>query len=393
MFWLILRRKALVLMLLALQVQSSFGEVVFLGTGGLSSNNIYSVARGLSADGSTVVGVSLGSDGLEAFHWTRASGMQGLGYLSPQTASPESQAYGASGDGSVIAGQADSRLDTLSIKPFRWTESGGMEHLGHLPNASHAGFARAISNAGRTIVGRASSSNGDAESFRWTESEGMQGLGDLSGGRFFSEGRGVSGDGQVAVGYSESSSGNEAFRWNASSGMQGLGDLAGGTFYSVANDAAFDGSVVVGYGESANGTEAFRWTESEGMLGLGDLEGGSFGSIANATSADGGIAAGVATTADGNTAFVWDSAKGMRSMQDMLASYGLDTTGWQLNAVTGISDDGLSFTGTGVNPDGNTEGWYASIAATSVPEPSSWAILGAAAMGLMYHKRRIAKQS
>ncbi|MFG6094761.1 hypothetical protein SPB21_05900 [Leptothoe sp. ISB3NOV94-8A] len=56
-------------------------------------------------------------------------------------------------------------------------------------------------------------------------------------------------------------------------------------------------------------------------------------------------------------AFIWDAVNGMRSLQAVFTDeFGLDLTGWKLGAATGISDDGLTIVGTGINPEGNFEG-------------------------------------
>src|SRR5690606_6293045 len=53
----------------------------FLGLGDLPGGSFWSEARGVSADGSTVIGFSLRENGQEAFRWTEAGGMVGLGVL------------------------------------------------------------------------------------------------------------------------------------------------------------------------------------------------------------------------------------------------------------------------------------------------------------------------
>ena len=49
--------------------------------GDLSGGNSYSYVSGVSADGSVVVGYSTSANGREAFRWTEAEGMVGLGDL------------------------------------------------------------------------------------------------------------------------------------------------------------------------------------------------------------------------------------------------------------------------------------------------------------------------
>jgi probable HAF family extracellular repeat protein len=121
----------------------------------------------------------------------------------------------------------------------------------------------------------------------------------------------------------------EAFRWDEFNGMQGLGDLPGGAFQSSATAISASGEVIVGYSQSASGGEAFRWEAVSGMQGLGDLPGGVFGSGAYAVSADGSVIVGAGhSDAPDNEAFIWTEAEGMQSLQILLASLGLDLSGW-----------------------------------------------------------------
>src|SRR5262249_26551175 len=68
--------------------------------GDLPGGEFRSVANGVSADGSTVIGFSGLGAGQEAFRWTSAGGMVGLGDLSGGDF--ESSANGVSADGSVV---------------------------------------------------------------------------------------------------------------------------------------------------------------------------------------------------------------------------------------------------------------------------------------------------
>ena len=121
--------------------------------------------------------------------------------------------------------------------------------------------------------------------------------------------------------------------------------------------------------------------------GLGDLPGGSFYSQAYATSADGSVVVGLGSSASGSEAFIWDALNGMQSIQDILVNdLSLDLTGWQLEQVTGISADGLTIVGTGVNPDGDDEAWIAHI---PIPEPGSLALLSLGGLLVLRKRRRI----
>lgn len=201
----------------------------------------FSFAVALASDGSTIVGTSSNSDGsndwYEAFLWRETGGMVGLGYLG-QTAdgSRNSYANAISADGTTVAG---SSLNSDGIRDwyeaFRWTEQDGMVGLGYLNEfAIGVGSSSAlkVSANGSTIVGASSNSDGVAgwmEPFRWTASEGMVGLGRLSGATGDAGPTSMSADGSVIVGWSATSQiGDLAdFRWSAESGMQSVADWIG----------------------------------------------------------------------------------------------------------------------------------------------------------------------
>lgn len=214
--------KVLALVVWLSHTETSAEAASFTGLGHLPGDD-HSGARGISADGSTVVGY--GSS--EAFRWTESEGMVGLG---PFSDGDRSDAYAVSADGSVVVG--------------RYIHEGGDE-------------------------------GAREEAFYWTASEGMVGLGYLPGGGEFllSKGRDVSSDGLTVVGESSGGGDTEAFRWTANDGMVGLGFLPGHN-RSRADGISGDGSVVAGVSEGADPVaQAFRWTEREGMVGLDFLPG------------------------------------------------------------------------------------------------------------------------
>lgn len=281
----------------------------------------------MSGNGSVVVGISSSANGDEAFRWTQAGGMVGLGDL----AGGEfySTAYDASTDGSVIVGFG--RTDLSTYRAFRWTQAGGMVNIG----GSTSGSAYGVSSDGSVVVG------------------GTDGL---------------------------------AFRWTQAGGRVSLGDLSGGSAFSYAYDVSSDGSVVVGQGISASGTEAFRWTQAGGMVGLGDLSGGGFTSIANGVSGDGSTVVGYGESASGYEAFIWDASHGMRNLQSVLTTdYGLDLAGWTLTSAQAISSDGTTIVGYGMH-GGSQEAWRAQLVV--VPEPSVGVMLWCGWAALPLWRRR-----
>lgn len=340
----------------------------FTGVGDLPGGSSSSTATGISGDGSVIVGFSNGEEGDEAFRWTEAGGIQGLGDLpggNPNLPGGafSSSATGASADGSVIVGSG--RPEDFVREAFRWTEAGGLENLGVLPNGASS-VGRAISDDGSAVAGDGAVAGVGTVAFRWTVTGGFEDLGTLdpNPGRSVL-GFAISADGNVVAGQSRTPDGQEAFRWTAAGGMVGLGDLPGGPISSLGLGISSDGSTIVGAGSLEGGLEAMFWTQADGMVGIGDLSGGGISSRANDTSADGSVIVGQGTTDAGIEAFIWDEISGIQNLKGVLENdLGLDLTDWTLQEAKAISDDGLVVVGFGTNPDGNREGWVAML-----PEP------------------------
>lgn len=242
--------------------------------------NIFVVTRAVSADGSTIVGDMRTDDTFQyqlvlggpifyttprpkAFRWTQAAGIQDLGTLAGDN---WSEARGVSQDGSVVVGQSAAAtfapdgtfVSAGDEQAFRWTQADGMAGLGKLAGAA---FSRAygVSGDGSTVVG-ASGTGAVYEAFRWTQATGMTGLGKLTGAST-SVAKAASGDGSIIVGQS----GTDAFRWTSADGMQKLSDYltsrgANLSYWTALTDAtgiAYDGKTIVGFGTHSGSTEAF----------------------------------------------------------------------------------------------------------------------------------------
>jgi probable HAF family extracellular repeat protein len=304
-------------------------RLIWLGTlpGGYGS-----VARGVSADGSVVVGSARNAaELLRAFRWTTSGGIQDLGTLGGDS----SWALGVSADGSVVVGSAQNAAGRW--RAFRWTAAGGMQDLDAL--GGYRSEAYGVSADGSVVVGSARNAAGQLRAFRWTAARGMQDLGTLGGDE--SQAWGVSADGSVVVGVAENAAGQgRAFRWTAGRGMQDLGTL--GVNGSDANGVSADGSVVVGVATNAAGQgRAFRWTAAGGMQDLGTPSGDW--SWADAVSADGSVVVGWAN----GGAFCWTAAGGMEDLNTTYAH--LLTDGSVLIEARAISPDGRYIVGSGHN--------------------------------------------
>jgi probable HAF family extracellular repeat protein len=230
-----------------------------------------SYLRGVSADGWTGAGIGESASGTEAFHYSRLTGeLTALGDLPGGPFG--SYAYGISADGGTIVGISYSGPDEQQA--FRWTAANGMVGLGFLPpqpGLTRYSVAEAVSADGTVIVGesRSLNSGNGGEACRWVvsggEVAGPVGIGDLPGGAFQSWAYGVSADGRVIVGRASiqgtcgpfgCGSAGRPFIWDAVRGMRdvqailtGLG-VAGlqGWQLTEARGVSADGTVIVGTG-------------------------------------------------------------------------------------------------------------------------------------------------
>lgn len=308
----------------------------FQGVGDLTGGEFYSIAYGVSAEGSVVVGSSRSDLGTEMFRW-ESGVMTGLGL---------GWAVSVSGDGEIVVGN-------YSGEAYRWTAQGGMQGLGGLYDNNDSA-ANAISTDGLVIVGSGSTGmiNFPTEAFHWTTLQGMQGLGFLDTSESnWSYAYDVSVDGSVVVGYCHHriptvDEYDEAFIWTLSNGMTRIGM---GKAYAVSDD----GEVIIGI---SAGEIVFRWTDETGMVDLGYS-----GTVAD-ISANGSIIVGSSFSPSGSRAYVWNAAHGHRHLHDVLENeFGVDITGWTLTSANGISADGTTIVGRGENPNGDEEGWIAFV--------------------------------
>jgi probable HAF family extracellular repeat protein len=355
---------------LAFRIPHAVGQVSFTPLGYLPDApgpGFRSEAIGISGDASVVVGWSSSNLlGGEAFRWTRDSGMVGLGSL--PAIIPGSRAAAASNDGSVIAGS--SHFGAFG-QAFRWTAETGMVALGTLSGdiQTSGSAANSISADGNVVVGYGEN-EGTQEAFRWTAAEGMRPLAERTPLFLFSRAHDVSADGSVIVGtIQDIGSVQRGFRWSSPNGLVRIAGLGSASAVSA------DGSIIVG---RAGGVAA-RWTEAGGIIELGDLPGGDRISSPSDLSADGSVVVGTGQTEIGSEAMIWTAETGMVNLRQALLSLGIsELTDWTLISAAGVSADGRTIVGTGINPAGLREAYVATI-----PEPSTMALAALAATSLL----------
>jgi probable HAF family extracellular repeat protein len=148
-------------------------DVTDLGTLAGGGN---SYGRGVSADGSVVVGVSSDGNGLyQAFRWTAGGGMVGLGMLANFTLA--SYANAVSADGSAVTGYS---LAQGGQQAFRWLAGSGIESLGQIAGSTYS-VGLAVSNSGTVVTGFYYDGQFLPHAFAWTANTGIKDFAPTSG--------------------------------------------------------------------------------------------------------------------------------------------------------------------------------------------------------------------
>lgn len=152
---------------------------------GFMPGRAQSFAASMSADGGVIAGRSYTiradfTEEGEAFRWTQGGGMVGLGFLPGRQGL--SFAADISSDGAVIVGSSanpsDFSMTSYAPEAFRWTAAGGMAGLGFLPGHAHS-TARATSGDGSVVIGSSWMEQNQQEIFIWEQAAGMRNLRDL----------------------------------------------------------------------------------------------------------------------------------------------------------------------------------------------------------------------
>ncbi len=345
---------------------AAFGQASFQGLG------IQSGMRAMSSDGGVAVGWSRGRD---ALIWTRGVGLE---YIAPPTGFTTLVFTAVSGDGQTLVGQAGGGLGSAPFQAVRWSRTDGFELLAELPDSQNRirNGAEAISRDGSTIfgTGRAESS---AYAVRWRGGAQPQVLGGTPEQPRPVFAGAANADGSMAA----VSTFSQAFRWS-DAGLEAVTPAS--TAYGITWEMSDDGSVISG------GPNAWRWSETDGFLALPALPDGRMPASARSMSADGAVLAGTITntTIPGrpDTAWYWTAANGTQYVTDVLTGYGIDLMGWTVTSVDGMSADGRTLIGTGLNPLGGTESWYATIPGP-LPAPGAVVVFGLAGVVVMRRRR------
>lgn len=329
---------------------------------GLGPANNSSAAWSTSFSGRITVGMAFvpGPDG-HAFLWDRQTGAHDLGSLLDT-----SIAWGVSPDGTVAVGYSGLRGDKFATT---WEDGKALPVV--FPFMEYFSEVKAASWWGETIVGTVIESDGEPPRAYRMAGGKYEDLGVLPG-TDWSEGRDVSGDGRVVVGLSQ----RRGFRWEDGV-LLDLGTLPGDD-NSEAEAISLDGLVIVGWsGSVGEAKRGFRWID--GQLNELPRLAGFDGLIPKDVSGDGTVVVGLTDGEDfqEQESFVWTSQRGTKLLNDAAEDvYGFDIfAGWDRLVALGVSGDGTTAVGTGINPDGDREAWRVFIPAPGTLGLLCWAAI------------------
>lgn len=375
-------RLGLRMSVLSLQITAAFfwaraaraqsGQVSFTDIGVLpipTENS--STLLGVSADGSVAAGTNIessysppsGSPSGRAIIWTASGGAQLLDRVGPYTI-----AYGISGDGSTIVGGDFSNL--ASPQAVAWNQQGEQQPLGDFI-ASAASFDGKV--VAGTTIGPANNS-WQTQAVRWTATGGIQLLG-VPAGWTGTDASVISNDGNTIYGgllSGVSGHGNIGmFRWTAANGLQAIGPSVGSssTYQDMfISGITGDGGEIVGGAGTSTTTLAFAWGGTGGFHLLSGFPAQTFFSSAVGISGGGSIIVGQYAywidpgVAAANSSFFIGPDGVFHDLPDFLESHGVNLNGSIIDDPRAISADGTTIVGDDESPNGGPRhGFVATI--------------------------------
>ncbi len=342
----------------------------------LPGGNTYSIVWGLSRDGSTAVGSSYDSEGIIAAYWN-GSGAHALesDYLGARPFA----ALAASADGSTIVGGMGP-----GVRAFAWrsTPDANGVRTRRLPELTGTTFlnsrAQDVDDSGRYAIGYSHAPDSRPGALRvqavaWdleASTPAARGLGYIDPVTLpSSNAASISGDGLTIVGDGRGPGSMVGFSMNREAAAPSPVDIVATATADAVMAANLDGSVIVG----RLGGHGFRFSGEAAPL---DSFGGGWTENALALSDDGSIVVGSAwhPALNASVAVIWDAQGHATRLDDLVAQQlGLDISGWSLTAATGVSGDGRTIAGYGLNPSGLTQGFVVTVPA---PSPVTLVLLG-----------------
>ena len=341
----------------------------FMGMGpppvGTAGGTVTSAVIAAIADSGEVFGQGDGP----AFAWSHIAGYT---YL-PGLKDPEhfASVYAASTDGSVLAGGV--WLGPNQSTPAIWysredppvpldgytTKSWSLSSFGFSASANCDAVMAYVTLGGQHWV------------YRWTASGGGSYIKTFPPGVLFARPNDLDDTGTIGYGSAPNSSISAAqgVRWAVAGGFELLGDSPGGEFHSALETCDALGLIAAGYSSPGGepGIVASLWMPEQGWIPIGRLRPDHNQSAFAVMDASGMVCVGKSVKAVPGTfteAILWNPLDSMRSLKEILdVDYGLaEVKDWDISRNKYlISPNGRYIAGTGVNPQGAFETWWAEI--------------------------------
>jgi uncharacterized membrane protein len=323
----------------------------------------------MSKDGSVVAGMAKISKPADIDHgqflWTVASGFRRLDATTtwPTTA----EIRGLSADGSTVIGE------TVGVIPklvFRWTDASGVEPIGSLPGRSSCNVDRSSQDLD-ALFGGCQNYPDPGAGYRWTDAAGMVPLvehGTSDACELYAAA--LSEDGSIAFGNAHCGADPTwtLARWAADTDVELLPQPADTRSELTRDGTSRDGSVAFGVllpssaglqQEGSDGADAFRWSAADGLVPLGHLPGHKLSSP-YAADAHGDVLVGRSGISNGeSTAVLWDSV-GLVSIAAYLESLDVDLHGVHLQSAERVAARGETTVVQGLtNLQDRSGAWFA----------------------------------
>jgi len=315
---------------------------LFEGVGVLTVSHTRSFAKAVSGNGLVVAAVSSDSDfyNSRAFRWLD-------GVRTELTANDYTYPRGINYAGNHIAGEFRDGDQTRPIDWYFGSSSSGSNSLLTVAGETGPAYAAFPNTNGSILAGNCPTQNNEyPRACVWLNADDEYNGVRLTPPDSYEESyiTGMSEDGSVMVGYTYEP--HTAFRWTEADGWVTL-PLPALHDEGSARTITDDGTQIFGLSES----ELVRWVDDTPTATTL-----SVGFSPEAVSADGSVLVGQSQS----EAAIWDAAHGVRSLSSVLASLGVNLSGWVLTAANDVSADGKVIVGDGTH-DGNSSGWIARL--------------------------------